>query len=161
MPSKSRDSQIEIKKKPGDEDTHLVLVLVQRHGHPPLEVPRDAARLQPVPDPRRGGRDAVGAPLPDLRRLVDVLLQLGLQLGEIEKEVLGGADAGRGLADLRGRLGWYKIDQSVPGYDSSKVVLSEVGFRLGHTRGARQMRCGLCFAKPEERASDALESIGC
>ena len=61
--------------------THLVPEAVQRHRRPPLQVPCDAARPQPIADP--GARDVarVGRPVPRSPALLQPRLQPLLQLG--------------------------------------------------------------------------------
>ena len=60
--------------------THLVPEAVQRHRRPPLQVPCDAARPQPIADP--GARDVarVGRPVPRSPALLQPRLQPLLQL---------------------------------------------------------------------------------
>lgn len=76
---------------------HLLLELLDRHTHSPLQVPRYALRLQPHVRPRFRDSDRVLGPFAVLGSVADPLLELVLDLWEVDEEV-------DGLAHLRGLL---------------------------------------------------------
>ena len=87
--------------------THLVPEAVQRHRRPPLQVPCDAARPQPIADP--GARDVarVGRPVPRSPALLQPRLQPLLQLRAArrnEQSMGGGSmEGGGGVTPTLGR----------------------------------------------------------
>ncbi|RUS85186.1 hypothetical protein EGW08_007090, partial [Elysia chlorotica] len=65
---------------------HFVLVALQRHWSAPLEVSADAARLQPVSDPRAGDHPGVVGPGARIKHPVEVSLEEWLQLRDVGHE---------------------------------------------------------------------------
>jgi hypothetical protein len=79
------------------EMTDLVFVFVVWHRDAPFEVPGDAPRLEPFLEPSVGHMDGVLAPRPVS---INVPLQLLLQQGELQEQVIRVADACRAPANL-------------------------------------------------------------
>ena len=78
---------------------HLLLELLDRHSHAPLQVAGDALRLQAHVRPGLSDRDRVLRPLALLRGRVDPFLELVLDLWQVDEEVHGGPHLGLFLAD--------------------------------------------------------------
>jgi len=72
----------------------------------PFEPPGDAPRLEPSLEPSVGHMDGVLAPGPISSGTIDVALQLLLQQGELQEQVVDVADAGRAPANLKGGRSW-------------------------------------------------------
>lgn len=82
----------------------LLLIPRQRHRHTPLEISRDAAGLQALCQPRLRDGHAVLRPSVLLVRVLEPLLNLGLQLLEADKDVRRVSGHGGGAVDLATRV---------------------------------------------------------